>query len=66
VSKMKLPNWLVSFFLDPEFDAQMRAHDDGQDLRRLERMRFRPLARPVSADNDRKPRFRLRRPLHAR
>jgi hypothetical protein len=66
VSKLKLPDWLVSIFFDPEFDAQMRAHDDRKDLHRLGRMRFRHVARPASTEHDRKPRFRLRRPLLGR
>ena len=66
MSKLKLPDWVVSFFFDPEFDAQMLAHDDRQDLRRLGRMRFRQVARPSNIDHDRKPRFRLRRPLLGR
>ena len=63
---MHLPRWLVSLFLDPEFDAQMRAYDDGQDARRLERLQFRHFGRQPGTDQDRKPRFRLRRPLHVR
>ena len=38
---MALPRWLVSLFVDPAFDEQMRAHDEARDLRRLQRFRLR-------------------------
>ena len=65
-SNMSLPRWLVSFFFDPEFDAQMQAHGQAEDVSRLRRVRFRHMARPTLPEAERKPKFRLRRPLQTR
>jgi hypothetical protein len=31
-------SWVISFFFDPAFDAQMQAYDDRQDVHRLRRL----------------------------
>ena len=65
-SQMKFPRWLVSFFFDPEFDAQMQKYDEGQDLRRLRRVRFAPVARPGLADEQCEQDVPFSGQLHAR